>query len=70
MYGAGVVKDYAYVLEALDEDSRHGIGGGRIISLDISKNKRYLYRYDKGLCFDELDSGGMEIYADLIKQYN
>jgi hypothetical protein len=71
MWKTGYHEGYKYAMKHFDEPSQFGIGGwGRISKLEISKDGKWLFNYDRGDDINELDEGGLELYEYLIDTYN
>ena len=71
MWSKGTINGYSYCVKSYEEGSRFGINGdGRISKLEIRKDGKILYNYDRGLDFDNLDPDGTVIYRQILEQYN
>jgi hypothetical protein len=71
MWTKGEINGYKFYAKHYEEGSEYGIGGnGRISKLEIRKDGRELYLYERGLCFDRLDAEGREVYEQILKKYN
>ena len=66
--GTGV---YKYWAKVYDEGSElYGINEGRISKLEIRKDGKSLYNYDRGLDYDKLDADGRAVYEIILQKYN
>ena len=71
MWGHGKMNGYHNWVKYYSEGSEHGIGGdGKVSKLSIRKDGKELYRFERGLDFDNLDAGGKAVYEDLLRRYN
>ncbi len=71
MWTKGEINGYKYCAKHYENGSEYGIGGkGRISKLEIRKDGKMLYNYDRGLDFDRLDSDGREVYGQILKEFN
>jgi len=71
MWKQGTINGYKYCAKCYETGSQYGIGGnGRISKLEIRKDGKLLYNYDRALDFDRLDAGGKDVYAQLLEKYN
>ncbi len=62
---------YSYCCKHFEEGSHFGIGGnGRISKLEIRKDGKILYNYDRGLDYDGLDESGRAVYESLLQKFN
>ena len=62
---------YSYCVKHYEEGSHFGIGGdGRISKLEIRKNGKVLFNYDRGADYDSLDESGHAIYKIILAKYN
>jgi len=61
---------YNYCAKVYDLPSEvYGINEGRISKLEIRKDGRILYNYDRGLDFDKLDENGKVAYQLILQKY-
>lgn len=71
MWTQGEINGYKYCAKHFEEGSEYGIGGnGRISKLNIRKDGRELYNFERGLDFDKLDHEGRKVYEEILKMYN
>ena len=70
MWTKGKIDGYSYCAKHYEEGSHYGIGGGRISKLEIRKDGKILYNYDRCLDFDGLDEGGKAVYEKLLARFN
>ena len=66
----GILNGYAICFKHFEEGSQYGINEGRISKLEIRKDGKILYNYDRGLDFDSLDKDGKAVYSEILKKYN
>jgi len=71
MWKQGTINGYAYCAKCYETGSQYGIGGnGRISKLEIRKDGKLLYNFDRGLDFDNLDADGKKAYAEILAKHN
>jgi len=70
MWKNGTINGYAYYAKCYETGSQYGINNGRISKLDIRKDGKMLYNYDRGLDFDNLDAEGKEAYEQILAKHN
>ena len=70
MWSKGEINGYKYEVKHYEEGSQYGINEGRVSKLSIRKDGKWVYNYDRGLDFDNLDEAGKAVYAEILKQYN
>ena len=71
MWSRGKIDGYSYCVKHYEVGSHFGIGvAGRISKLEIRKDGRLLYNYDRGIDFDNLDEGGKTAYEKILAKYN
>ena len=70
MWSKGEINGYRYEVKHYEAGSQYGIEEGRVSKLSIRKNGKWVYNYDRGLDFDNLDEEGKATYAKILKQYN
>ena len=70
MWKNGTIDGYRYCVKCYDNGSEYGIGGGRISKLEIRKDGKILYNYDRGMDFDNLDAEGKKVYEQILAKHN
>ena len=70
MWSKGEISGYKYEVKHYSEGSQYGIEEGKISKLSIRKNGEWVYNYDRGLDFDNLDEAGKAVYTQILAQYN
>ena len=77
MWNEGIIacpatgEKYKYWAKVYDEGSElYGINEGRISKLEIRKDGKCLYNYDRGLDFDNLDASGRTVYEIILQKYS
>jgi len=70
MWKQGTINGYRYCAKCYETGSQYGIGGGRISKLEIRKDGKWLYNYDRDLDFDNLDAEGKKAYAEILAKHN
>lgn len=55
------IQGFRVEAKVYDEGSEFGVMGGRVSKLTIYKNGKELYNYDRGLEFNNLQAGFIEI---------
>ena len=70
MWTEGKIGDYTYCMKRYEVGSQFGINGDAQISkLEIRKEGRIYYYFDRCLDFAELDADGKEVYEKLLELY-
>jgi len=71
MWSEGTINGYEFHVKHYENGSRHGINGdGRISKLEIRKDGKALYAYNRGLDYDNLDADGKAVYEQILERYN
>ena len=60
---------YEYAAKVYDIGSRFGIDNGRISKLEIKKNGRWVFNYDRGHDINELGENGKKAYQLILDKY-
>ena len=60
---------YDYAAKVYESGSIFGIDGGRISKLEIKKNGKWVFNYDRGHDIDELDENGKKAYQIILAKY-
>jgi VCBS repeat-containing protein len=61
---------YSYCAKVYDVGSMYGINEGRISKLEIRKDGKWLFNYDRGDDINELDEGGKKAYQIILQKYD
>ena len=70
MWTKGEINGYKYCCKHYEEGSRFGIDEGRISKLEIRKDGRWVFNYDRGHDIDKLDAEGKAVYKQILEMYN
>ena len=70
MWSNGEINGYRFEVKHYENGSQYGINEGRISKLSIRKDGKWVYNYDRGLDFDNLDEAGKLVYDQILQQYN
>ena len=70
MWKNGKIGGYTYYAKSYETGSQYGINEGRISKLEIRKDGKLLYNYDRDLDFDNLDAEGKEAYEQILAKHN
>ena len=70
MWSKGTINGYTYCVKHFEEGSHFGIDEGKISKLEIRKDGKILYNYDRGLDFNRLDTKGETVLGAILSLYN
>jgi len=70
MWSKDEINGFRYEVKHYSEGSHYGIDEGKVSKLSIRKDGKWVYNYDRGLDFDNLDKAGKAAYAEILKKYN
>jgi hypothetical protein len=70
MWKDGRIDGFTYQAKCYETGSQYGIGEGCISKLEIRKDGKILYNYDRGFDFDNLDAEGKKAYEQILAKHN
>lgn len=70
MWSKGIIDGFNFQVKHYKENSRFGIGGGRISKLWIAKDGMEEAFYERGWAMRPKTMASKKVYEELLKRYN